>query len=429
MTSRKITFAVFAYLPDQVDGVPAGLLDLFEKDDELLQSDFRYGRRYVQRKHALALDPFTLALPGGGDVNREPMASNRREFGVFRDAAPDRWGRRVIENKLRKAGPLPESEYLRHAGSNRMGALDFRANIDASESVGLLPQIMDLAYLQEAAERIDAGEAVPSQLSQIFDAGVSMGGARPKAVVEVNQRQWIAKFAMPGDPFVVPDIEFATLELARAAGLDVPALQRHHLGKERPVMLIERFDRERQGERYTRRHFMSGLSMLCRHESESPLCSYAQLSEAIARHGVAAHIRQDQRELFGRMVFNILVNNNDDHLRNHGFMLDPFGRGYRLAPLYDVVPCPGLAHERFLHLGVGLEGRLATLVNAMSRHAVFGLTQRDALEDIVRISSIVREWRVYFEAAGVSARDMARVASAFRHPRDLGLEKLSFRVA
>lgn len=87
----------------------------------------------------------------------------------------------MIENKLRKAGQLPESEYLRHAGSNRMGALDFRANIDASESVGLLPQIMDLAFLQEAAERIDAGEAVPSQLSQIFDAGVSMGARAPQS--------------------------------------------------------------------------------------------------------------------------------------------------------------------------------------------------------------------------------------------------------
>jgi len=144
---------------------------------------------------------------------------------------------------------------------------------------------------------------------------------------------------------------------------------------------------------------------------------------------VAAYIRQDPRELFGRMVFNILVNNNDDHLRNHGFMLGPLGRGYRLAPLYDVVPCPSLAHERFLHLGVGLDGRLAALANAMSQHAVFGLTQRTACEDIGRISSIVRDWRVYFEAAGVSVRDMERVASAFKRPRDLGLDELLVKTA
>lgn len=112
------------------------------------------------------------------------------------------------------------------------------------------------------------------------------------------------------------------------------------------------------------------------------------------------------------------------HLRNHGFMLDSLGSGYRLAPLYDVVPGPSLAHECFLHLAVGLEGRLATLTNAMSRHAVFGLTKRDALRDIVRIAAVVREWRVYFEDDGVSSRDMERVSNVFRHPRDLGLEVL-----
>ncbi len=192
-SSRSCEFAVFVYLDGQAEAVPAGLLDLLEQNSQVLQSQFGYGRRYVERRQAMELDPLTLALPGAGTGGKRepPMTQGGRltEFGVFRDAAPDRWGRRVIENKLRRTGPLAESDYLRHAGSNRSGALDFRSAPTVPESTGTLAQILDLAYLQEAVERIDAGEPVPAKLEKIFDAGSSMGGARPKAVVEAHGRQ------------------------------------------------------------------------------------------------------------------------------------------------------------------------------------------------------------------------------------------------
>lgn len=420
-------FTVFIHLPGQLEAVPAGRLELLEQGADTLQSRFRYGRRYAERKQCLALDPLTLALPGPGvDTERAPPAGRNgalAEFGVIRDAAPDRWGRRVIENKLRKTGPLPESEYLRHAGGNRTGALDFRAAPDSPTSHGPLAQVLDLAYLQEAAERIDAGEPIPAQLAGIFDAGSSMGGARPKAVVEVDGRQWLAKFALPGDPFCIPLIEYATLELARAAGLQVPALRLEWLGPARPVMLIERFDRAPAPGGYTRRHFLSALTLLACHESDSPHMSYADLSLAIATHGAAAAIRTDQHELFARMVFNVLVHNNDDHLRNHGFLFDPTIGGLRLSPLYDVLPTPSHAQERHLHLGVGTEGRLATLPNAMSRHGIFALTRPQASEIVQRVAGVVREWKQRFEEWGVPGVEIDRVASAFRRSKELGLEK------
>lgn len=426
MTSE---FAVFLYLDGAHEAVPAGLLNLVEDGDKLLQSRFRYGRRYAERRQAIALDPLTLALPGPGeDAEREPpltTGGRLAEFGVIRDAAPDGWGRRVIENRLRRTGPLPESVYLRHAGSNRTGALDFRDTPTSPATAGALAQVVDLGYLQEAAERIDAGEPIPARLEKIFDAGTSMGGARPKAVVEVDGRQWLAKFSLPSDKWSMPDVERATLLMAAKAGLKVAEVRAADVGQRRRAVLVERFDRHRVGEHYVRHHFLSALTLLARHESESHHASYAEISQAIATHGAASCLKADQAELFGRMVFNILVHNNDDHLRNHGFVFDAAAGGWRLSPLYDVVPATSVAEERFLHLGVGEQGRLATLTNAMTRRGVFGLTRPQAIEHIERISSVVREWKQHFEEVGVSADDIDRIATAFRKPRSLGLEELS----
>lgn len=424
MTSKLASFVTFIYLPGETEAVPAGRLDMLEDGHVTLESRFRYGDRYMSRHRALALDPFALALPGSSD-DRYPLDAQgaaMAEFGVFRDASPDNWGRRVIENKLRKQGPLPESEYIRHAGSNRMGALDFRVSPKDGESAGRLADVMELAYLQEAAQRIDAGLEVPATLAVIFEAGVSMGGARPKAVIEVEGRQWLAKFSLDTDKYAIPAIEHATLRLAAAAGLDVPETRLEPLGRNKTVMLIERFDRVPVAGGYARRHFISGLTLLRAHESESPHRSYMDLSAALASHGVRGQIARDQAELFSRMVFNILVSNNDDHLRNHGFLHDEDSGCWRLSPLYDVLPAPSLATERQLHLGVGMEGRLATLTNAMSSHRAFGLSHDEAMTIIDRIGSVVREWRVYFGEHGVSEADMALIASAMRHPRDVGAE-------
>lgn len=428
MTSSVRKFTVFIHLPGESEAVPAGVLELTEESRALLRSTFRYGDRYVQRTKRLEIDPFTLSLSAfKADMVREPPVTEQGrlvEFGAFRDAAPDLWGRKLIENKLRRAGPLKESDYLEHAGSNRIGALDCRQSPSSPPNPGVLPGLLDLGYLKEAADRVEAGEPIPGRLAKIFDAGPSMGGARPKAVLEVAGRQWLAKFAARQDAFSVPQVEFATLQMAKAAGLNVPDTRLEDVGEARPALLVARFDREPVVGGYARRHFLSALTLLRRHESESSYASYAEIAQAIASHGAASHIRQDQRELFARMIFNILVSNNDDHLRNHGFVWDAEAEGWRLSPLYDVVPAPSLASERYLHLAVGREGRLATLTNAMSQYGVFGLNRPAAAHIIDRVYRVVREWRVHFEQAGVPGTEIDSVSSAFRHGSAIGLREV-----
>ena len=148
-------------------------------EGELLTSRFQYGRRYRERADALDVDPVSLPLAGETEFAREPV-NGLPLFGAIRDAAPDAWGRRVIENRLGGTGPLPEVDYLDHAGSDRSGGLDIRTNRDSAPRESTLPASVDLPYLLEAVERIEAGEPVPAQLAHFFQGGPTMGGMRPR---------------------------------------------------------------------------------------------------------------------------------------------------------------------------------------------------------------------------------------------------------
>lgn len=433
MTSSEFQTYIFAYLPQSAQAVPAGKLTMIESGTEVQASQFGYGKRYLQRQDAYAIDPASLALQSAqdGTVQLYEPANGLTMFGAVRDAMPDAWGRRVIENKL-KAQPnsLNESQYLEQAGSNRLGALDFRKTQTDNAQAGLLPDVQDLSYLVEAADKIETGEYVPEHLRQIFDAGPSMGGARPKAVITKNGMEYIAKFTAKDDAFNVPQIERATLELARLCGLDVPATEYLWLANNKPVMLIARFDRKPglNNEQY-RTHTVSGLTMLGLHESESANSSYVALADVISSSGAKGFVQQDRKELFARMVFNILVSNDDDHLRNHAFVWDDINKGWRLSPLYDVLPKPQVATERYLHLSVGKQGRLATLDNALSMAGQFGLMDKEAARITNDIAMKTREWRTFFESEmQVPTAECDKVKSAFRRPADIGLDFVEKRL-
>lgn len=413
---------VFIHLPGEMEAVPAGRLTMIEQGLQVQASTFAYGRRYLARANALPVDPVSLALESGRSHEELVPSAGLTLFGALRDATPDAWGRRVIENRLR-APPngLPESVYLDHAGPHRAGALDVRQSPTSPSAGGALPSPLDLRHLLDAASRVEEGEPVPAHLEVFFAGGPSVGGARPKAVVMAEGGEWIAKFPAKADPFNVPLVERATLELAREAGLTVPRTRLETLADGRQVMLIERFDRERLPQGIGRRHMVSALTLLALHEHDSPDSSYAAIADAIGVHGVSGRIAQDRRELFARMVFNILVSNDDDHLRNHAFLFDPRGTGWRLSPLYDVVPKPQVAQERMLHLSVGPQGRVARLDNALAGAGRFGLLPPDAARIIDRVVGVVRGWRNSFEGLGVPKRDCDRVASAFRRAADIGL--------
>lgn len=413
---------VFIHLPGEVEAVPAGRLILLEEGLQVQASRFAYGRRYLDRSNALPVDPVALPLAQGRAGGELLPAGGLPLFGALRDATPDAWGRRVIENRLR-APPngLPESTYLDHAGPHRAGALDVRREPTSRPAAGALPSLMDIQYMLEAAARVEEGEPVPAHLEVFFAGGPSVGGARPKAVVMADGLEWIAKFPARNDPFNVPLVEWATLELAREAGLDVPQTRIHTLADGRQVMLIERFDRVPVTAGMARRHMVSALTLLARHESASPDSSYADIADALGEFGVRGRIAADRTELFGRMVFNILVSNDDDHLRNHAFVCEEDRAGWNLSPLYDVVPKPQVAHERMLHLAVGPQGRAARLDNALAGAGRFGLLPPDAASIIDRVVSVVRAWRETFEALDVPVRECDRVSSAFRRASDIGM--------
>ena len=437
MAAKELKLMTFAYLGE--GWAPCGQLTMTEQGPELLASRFAYGLNYLNRADALEVDPVSLAIHGPQPVKGKLLlpANNLVSFGGIRDAAPDSWGRRVIEAKLKvPANSLAESQYLLHAGSERVGALDIRSSISDAPT-GANGGVHALIYLMEAAERIEAGEDVPANLETIFMAGTALGGARPKASVrDENGALWLAKFQSKNDVFNIPAVECASLVLAQESGLNVPPVATRLLG-DRRIMMIRRFDRYwlAQGTQPTvttdlmlvpanglterRMGFVSGLTLVGCDETESRTKSYADLAIAVRRYCHPSVIRADNEELFKRMVFNIFASNDDDHLRNHGFLWDPRLPGWRLSPLYDVLPRPSLATERFLHLGIGPQGRLATLDNALEGHPMFSLNRARACELMDEVWRVVREWKVSFERSGVSADDIAKIAPAFRHLDDI----------
>lgn len=422
---------VFVYLPGQHDAVPAGRLSLLEDALQSVGSTFGYGVRYLERANALPVDPVSLplsSLPGEKQLYEPPVGLTL--FGAVRDAAPDFWGRRVIEAKLKvPPNSVPESIYLLNAGTHRFGALDFRDNVTSTTDKGVLPPLTDLQYLVDAADRVQAGLPIPARLEPFFQVA-TLGGARPKALVSHNGKQFLAKFPSRDDPFDIPVVERGCLELARECGLNVPQTDIKQLADGRNVMLIERFDRELLPDgTFARKHCVSALTMLGKHEQESPASSYSEIAQVISDRGVCGHVEEDRKELYARVAFNILISNDDDHLRNHAFIWDPATKAWRLSPLYDVVPHPQVSQERRLHLSVGPQGRTATLTNLFEARGSFGLLKPAAIAVIEKVATRIREWRTHLQAAGVSTAQCDLIQTAFRRPRDIGFDDLTSRPA
>jgi serine/threonine-protein kinase HipA len=443
MAITEAKLMVFAHLGQ--DWAPCGQLVMTEEGPNVLASSFAYGLNYLRRPDALEVDPVSLGIADRAQVQGKRLlpVNGLPLFGGIRDAAPDSWGRRVIEAKLKvPANSLPESQYLLHAGSDRVGALDVRQTLQDGPTPGnSAPHALD--YLMDAAERIEDGLPIPAHLEAIFVDGTALGGARPKASVRDEQGVLcLAKFSSRRDAFDVPAIECATLRLAAAAGLTVPPVGVRTLGA-RKLMLIRRFDRywaepgktpgaeddlmatqPGPGRAEHRQAFVSGLTLVGCDETESRTKAYTDLAQAVRSHCHPDVIRADNAELFKRMIFNILVSNDDDHLRNHAFIWDPRLAGWRLSPLYDVLPRASHATERFLHLGIGPLGRLATLDNALESHEMFTVSRAAACKMMADVWRVVREWKVCFEGYGVAAAEIDKTAPAFRHIDDVSTPAL-----
>ncbi len=419
----SVSTIVFMHLPD--GPAPAGRLAM-TSEPRASFATFAYGRRYLERPDRVPVDPVQLPLPdpGGADIlfRTEEGFSN---FNGIRDAAPDGWGRYLMYKALDDREPS-EAEILLASGDYRVGALAFGPTPEAPQRLtpwgeGDAPgEHFTLEELSAATERVQSVDELDDNLRRLLTAGSSLGGARPKAATDIAGRPWIAKFPANDDIYPICRIELATMRLAKRCGLDVPSLDfREVLGRD--IYMIERFDRVLTTDGVRRQPFVSGLTILGAHESDVGRHSYADLAAALRRYG--ADPRPDLIELFRRMVFNILVTNDDDHLRNHGFLWE--AKGWRLSPLYDVVPKPQVGLERTLVLGVGPQGRAATLENAIAGSGAFGLSPEEATRETLALVDMVRaEWVDHFEDAGLGDAEIRRFATCFRQA-EFGRKRLT----
>ena len=333
-------------------------------------------------------------------------ADAQRAVGAVDDARPDRWGEKVIRF-VDRPRRLSLMEYLYYAGDDRFGALGVSTSKEAylPRSGGPLPRLEDAQSLSEVVAKIEAAEPLTALEARIIAGGGSpLGGAKPKALIDIDGEPWVIKF-FNNEPVDTPLVEHATMTLAKQAGITVAETQMVPLVVFNAVA-IRRFDRER-GHRI---HSISAGTAIraATASGQEPQMGYPALARVLRRVGVAeAGVHQsDARELFRRMVFNILMDNTDDHEKNHALLVvNPYGNGrLKLAPAYDILPThSGQGHQEFI---CGALGHESTLDNAMSECEAFGLLPNEAAQEVARVIEVVDGWRTHLAQVGVSAADI-----------------------
>lgn len=402
MTSRHAEVHqayVWIWLPEETEPVVAGRLT--QDGDRLL---FNYGTSYLARKNAIPVYEPELPLRPG---IIEPLDGLSMP-GCIRDGSPDAWGRRVIINRLTRKktdacdGPnVSELTYLLESGSDRIGALDFRES--PTEYVPRLAAEASLAELLEAAERIEKGLPLTDALDLALNHGTSIGGARPKANVQDNDRKLIAKFSSNADLYSVVKAEFITMKLAAACGLNVaPVSLTRAAGKD--ILLVERFDRIQTDAGWRRRAMVSALTVLALDELMARYASYEDLAEAV-RHRFTDP-KNTLKELFSRISFNILCGNSDDHARNHAAFWN--GRMLTLTPAYDLCPQARTGNEATQAMLIKGDDRFSTLATCLSAAPDFLLSDAQAIAIFeAQIACIALNWVETCEAAALSPTDQA----------------------
>ncbi len=401
MTSKGHEAFVWIWLPGAVDPVVAGKL---EADDHVIT--FNYGRSYLERTNAdrpgipiyepeLPLIHGKLPLIGGLDMPN-----------CIRDAAPDAWGRRVIINKkLGRNGvtadttQLGEITYLLESGSDRIGALDFQAS-----PTRYVPRSAINAGLEEllaSAQRVEQGTPLSPELDQALFHGTSIGGARPKALIEDHGTKYIAKFSSHTDLYSVIKAEFIAMRLAGTAGLDVaPVKLVKAAGKD--VLLVQRFDRIKTAAGWTRKLMVSALTLFELTDMTARYASYQDLAQIIRNRFITP--KKALKEMFGRLVFNILCGNTDDHARNHAAFWD--GKQLELTPAYDICPQGRAGNEASQAMKIHGSNNLSQLKNCIETAHHFLLAEKEALDMCAHIEAVIRDhWDEVCEEAQLSDVD------------------------
>ncbi len=337
-------------------------------------------------------------------------ADAQRAVGAVDDARPDRWGEKVIRF-VDKPKRLSLMEFLYFAGDDRFGALGVSTSADtySPRPGGPLPRLEQAQQLSEVVAKIEASEPISALETRLIAGGGSpLGGTKPKALIDIDGEQWVIKF-FNNEPVDTPLIEHATMTLARRAGINAAQTQIIRLVGAN-ALAVRRFDREAG----LRIHSLSAGTAIraATASGDEPELGYPALARVLRRVGITRNDinQQDARELFRRMVFNILLDNTDDHEKNHALLVvNPFDHGrLRLAPAYDVLPAnSGQGLQEFI---CGALGRESTLDNAMSQCDAFGLLPAHAASEIAAVIKVVNTWREHFARAAVTQRDLASLA-------------------
>ncbi len=377
-------------------------------------ASFQYAPEWVANPASFALEP-SLRI---GQVAHHTV-HGRALFGALGDSAPDRWGRMLINRAERRSakaeGRAPravlEIDYLLGVNDEtRLGALRFATReggpfVDAGET-SLVPPLVELPRLLTASAHVESEEDTMEDIRLLLAPGSSLGGARPKASVRDRDGQLtIAKFPSKTDEYNVVRWEGVALSLARKAGIEIPNWRIEQVtGRE--VLVTRRFDRD--GARRT--PFLSAMSMLSAADNE--LHSYLEIADALRQHGAASS--RDLEQLWRRIVFNVLISNTDDHLRNHGFLYEG-SVGWSLSPAYDMNPVPVDVKPRFLTTAIVEGDATASLELALSVAPDFGLKTTTAGAVVFEVAQAVATWRHEAVKQALGHQEIDRMASAFEH--------------
>ncbi|MBC3873166.1 type II toxin-antitoxin system HipA family toxin [Undibacterium flavidum] len=378
-------------------------------------ASFSYESTWLQHKDAYAIDPYLPLVNGHQYPVRGTLA------GIFRDSAPDRWGRVLIERREslsaikenRTSKTLFDIDFLLAVqDTSRMGGLQFQNNqghfIAAAEFA--VPPVSQLRELQALATRIqEVGiEFLPEYeqwLAMLMAPGSSLGGARPKANFQnIDGSLWIAKFPAQEDRYDIGKWEYLAHHLAKKAGIHVPNAQVEQLNSHYHTFCVQRFDRLN----HRRRMYASAMTMTGKQDGESG--SYLDIAQVLTEHGSRGFIETDLAQLFRRLLFNVTIGNRDDHLRNHGFLRDD--SGWRLAPAFDVNPNPA-KREHSLHLGIATTPENA-LEAVISTYEFYRLNEQQAAIILDEVLGAVQTWREEAKSLQITAAEIKRMESVFK---------------
>ena len=393
-TPSPNTLIVFAWLVDRY--VPAGKLRMSGR-----LAEFWYGDHFLQNGYAL--NPIRLPL------TRDVFTAEglQGDLGVLGDALPDSWGRYLIKRQYNQS--LSDLQILTlDASQQRMGGLFFSSELDDTPVFDAHNQEW---MIQFSHWLNDNSKDFPERM----EYGSSAGGAKPKCLTQIDGQEWIAKFQPGNEPLNKPAIERGTLELAKACGISVPENRLINLPDNKQALLIKRFDRAKMKPL----HYMSGQT-LCgvlfndAGQVINDTRSYLVLADTLSK--ISADPQTDRVDLFRRIVFNILVNNHDDHVKNHGVIRSLNGQ-WRLSPAFDLVA--GEGGSRDLAMTIGPEGNKATLDNLLQSLDSFGLTRLEAINEITTMVTSIQNWKQLFEKSGVTINTINEIAWAIQESIDV----------